>query len=76
MWVSAGGPLEQARVGERRVYFDDRLHATPVYARRALSAGTTFAGPAIVEQEDTTTVIEPGVAARVDRLGNLILERL
>jgi N-methylhydantoinase A len=73
-WVAEGGPLEDALSGRRRVYFDDRYHDTPVYARRKLSAGTEFSGPAIVEQEDTTTVIEPGVSARVDRLGNLILE--
>jgi N-methylhydantoinase A len=73
-WVSTGGSLEDARKGQRKVYFDDRFYDTPVYTRRALASGTVFSGPAIVEQEDTTTVIEPGITARVDRLGNLILE--
>lgn len=73
-WVSPGGSLEEARTGARRVYFDDRFHDTPVYSRRALAAGTTLAGPAIVEQEDCTTVIEPGIRAGVDHMGNLILE--
>jgi N-methylhydantoinase A len=31
-------------------------------------------GPAILEQPDATTVIEPGHVARVDRLGNVIVE--
>ena len=31
-------------------------------------------GPAIVEQPDTTTVIEPGMHARVDAYGNLLVE--
>ena len=33
-----------------------------------------IAGPAILEQPDATTVIEPGLAGRIDRLGNLIVE--
>jgi N-methylhydantoinase A len=32
-------------------------------------------GPAIVEQDDTTTLVTPGWRGRVDRLGNLVLER-
>jgi len=44
---------------------------TPIYRREALAPGATLTGPAIVEQLDTTTVIEPGDHARVDALGNL-----
>jgi N-methylhydantoinase A len=73
-WVSVGGSLDDARTSRRKVFFDDRYYDTPIYARRKLASGTVFDGPAIVEQEDTTTVIEPGITARVDRLGNLILE--
>jgi N-methylhydantoinase A len=46
-------------------------HDTPIYRRERLPAGTTLTGPAIVEQLDTTTVIEPGDHAVVDRLGNI-----
>jgi N-methylhydantoinase A len=35
-----------------------------------------FNGPAIVEQADTTTLVLPGWRARVDGLGNLVLDRL
>lgn len=44
-----------------------------VYKRDTLPAGFEFHGPAIVEQSDTTTVIEPGWHVRVDGAGNLIL---
>jgi len=44
-----------------------------VYAREQLPIGGTFAGPAIVEQLDATTVIDPDCDARVDPLGNLIV---
>jgi len=72
--VPEGGSLQAARVGERQVFFDDGYHATPVYARRKLSSGLRFSGPAIVEQDDTTVVVEPNVSVRVDTLCNLILE--
>ena len=46
---------------------------TPIYRRAALPLGGEFAGPAIVEQLDTTIVIEPGCKVRVDDLGNLLV---
>ncbi len=57
----------------RKVYFK-KWHDTPVYARRSLTPGMAFVGPAIVEQTDTTTVIEPGMKARIDAYGNLLAE--
>ena len=46
-----------------------------VYDRAAMKAGDTFDGPAIVEQDDTTTLITPGWRGSVDPHGNLLLER-
>ena len=40
-----------------------------------MSAGAAVAGPAILEQPDATTVIEPGLVGRIDALGNLFVER-
>jgi len=45
--------------------------STPVYQRNALPE--TVEGPAIIEQLDCTTVLEPGNRARVDALGNLLV---
>ncbi|MDI2030459.1 hydantoinase/oxoprolinase family protein [Saccharopolyspora sp. TS4A08] len=50
-------------------------HDTPVYRREDLLAGNTFAGPAIVEQFDSTTIVGPGQRATVDRVGHIIIER-
>jgi 5-oxoprolinase (ATP-hydrolysing)/N-methylhydantoinase A len=47
---------------------------TRYYDRAALKAGNRLEGPAIVNQYDTTTVIPPGVSARVDRFGNILIE--
>jgi len=66
----AGPPVPFAT---REVWFSGRWIDTPIVARDALAPGDTIAGPAIVEQLDTTTVIEPADAALVDDAGNLIV---
>jgi N-methylhydantoinase A len=60
---------------ERLAYFPELGRvATPVWSRGALAIGQRLAGPAIVEQPDTTTVVYPGQALRVDDGGSLLLE--
>jgi N-methylhydantoinase A/oxoprolinase/acetone carboxylase beta subunit len=44
-----------------------------VYARAELAAGQDFAGPAIVEQPDTTTLVPSGWCCRVEAGGALSL---
>ena len=46
-----------------------------IYHRAAMPTGLTFAGPAIVEQDDTTTLVEPGWRGTVLDNGNLLLTR-
>jgi N-methylhydantoinase A len=53
------------------VWFGERWHDTPIFRREQLPPGASLAGPAIVEQLDATTVIEPGDRARVDAWDNL-----
>ena len=65
---------ETAPVEERTATFEGTDHATPVYRRDDLTAGTTFDGPALVEGVESTTVVHPGQAVRVDNLGNLVVE--
>ena len=62
-----------AKLGTRRVWFSDGWHDTPVYAREKLPLDATLEGPAILEQLDCTTVVEPGDTVRQDRLGNLLI---
>jgi N-methylhydantoinase A len=70
----ATGTLDDARLGERRAHFGGFV-PTAIYERARLPLGARLAGPAIVEQSDTTTVIPPGVTALVDDAGNLRLRR-
>ncbi len=65
--------LAAAKLGSRRVWFSDGWHDTPVYAREKLPLDATLDGPAILEQLDCTTVVEPGDTVRQDRLGNLLI---
>jgi N-methylhydantoinase A len=55
------------------VWFADGWHQTPIYARDRLPKDAVFQGPAILEQLDCTTVIEPGDTVRQDALGNLLI---
>ena len=73
--LEAGGKAEPKE--HRPVYFaeSDGYVDCPIYDRYALPAGATFAGPAIVEEFDSTTVVHPGYVALVDETGNLLIER-
>ncbi len=71
-----GADAAAAIVGSREVWLAEAggFVACPVYDRTRLEAGNRIAGPAIVEQMDATTVVPPGMTARVDTYANLILE--
>ncbi|MBJ3762419.1 hydantoinase/oxoprolinase family protein [Maribius pontilimi] len=70
-----GGTVEAARKGTRRVHFGDAWHDTAIYDRLALPVDAVVDGPAILEQADTTVLIEPDLTGRVDRFGNTIITR-
>jgi N-methylhydantoinase A len=57
----------------RRVWFSGGWTDTPIYRRLDIGAGARIDGPAIVEQMDTTSVIEPGCVAEADGMGNLVV---
>ena len=60
---------------KKPVYHDGGWHDAAVHDRLALPADTVLAGPAIVEQPDTTVWVPPGWEARVAALGCLHLTR-
>jgi N-methylhydantoinase A len=66
--------VADAQTGQRQVWFDGGWHATPIYFRDHLPVDATIAGPAIIEQMDTTIVLDPGCVANGDEQGNLIIE--
>lgn len=60
----------------RPVYFDvaDDFVVTQVFPRDRLGPGARIAGPAVVQEPDTVTVVAPGQAARTDDYGNLLID--
>lgn len=54
-----------------KTWLDGAYHHTAIYRRSELRAGQTFSGPAIVAQDDCTTVVPPGMHVRVDAHTNL-----
>ncbi|GBF35021.1 N-methylhydantoinase A [Desulfocucumis palustris] len=61
-------------VPQRKVIFNGISHSTAVYLRQNLYPEDQIQGPAVVEQEDSTTLIPPGMRARVDILQNLVID--
>lgn len=68
-----GPDAAHAIATQGRVYFEGAWQETPVYERALLRPGNQFSGPALVRQDDCTTVIHPGQDVRVDDLLNLIV---
>jgi N-methylhydantoinase A len=81
------GGAARACTGLRQVYFegsgvrgqgseDAGFVETPIFDRQRLQPGDCIYGPAIVEEFGSTTVVFPGLRARVDDYANLVLTRI
>ena len=68
-----GADSSQAQIATVGVVFRNGELDTPLYQRELLAAGNRIAGPALVVQLDTTTVVPPGWQGEVDAYGNLLL---
>jgi N-methylhydantoinase A len=68
--------VERALKGTRSVYFDGHWMDTSVYDRWSIATGSVIQGPAILEQLDSTTIIEPGTIANIDRFGNVVIKEI
>jgi len=67
------GAAGDARKSERPVYFPEwgEKRPTTVYDRYRLAPGATFAGPAVVEERESTTILGPSAKIEVDEFRNL-----
>ena len=68
-------PVAAALAGTRPVYFREAggFVETPTFARAGLLAGNRIAGPALVEEHASTTVLGPDDALEVDQFGDLVI---
>jgi len=65
---------QEARKGNRKVYFPGGFRAVPVYDRYHLLPGMSFTGPAIVEERESTVIVGPDSRFRIDEQWNLVVE--
>ena len=66
-------PPKSAFTGKRKVFFDGKFRDAPTYRRAELLAGNKIAGPALIEEHASTTVLMPGDTLTVDAYGNLVI---
>lgn len=75
--VNGGTSLEDARVKQAETYFriDEELRkfTTDLYARDRLPVNTPIAGPAVLLQKDSTTLIPPGSEGVLEENGNVVI---
>ena len=57
----------------RQIWFNGWVE-TPVYWRDGLPLNLLLTGPAVIEQMDTTTLVDPGCVVESDPDGNLMIE--
>ena len=71
----ASGPPQPKE--HRRVFFAEAagFYDCPIHDRYAFGAGSSFAGPAVVEELDSTVVVHPGYGVEVDDVGNLVIRK-
>jgi N-methylhydantoinase A len=69
----SAAPPKVAFTGKRKAFFDGRFRDAPTYRRAALLAGNKIAGPALIEEHASTTVLMPGDKMTVDAWGNLVI---
>jgi N-methylhydantoinase A len=70
----SGVPAPKAH---RQVFFAEAggFVECPIHDRYALGAGVSFAGPAVVEELDSTVVVHPGFGVEIDDVGNLVIRK-
>jgi N-methylhydantoinase A len=69
----SGKSLQDCRIHATKYYYDGEWHEGYIYDRHLLVVDMVVPGPAIVQEMDSTTLILPGYAAKVDSTGNLLI---
>jgi N-methylhydantoinase A len=68
-----GNPRRAAK-GDQKVFIDNAEQNAIIYDRAGLLAGDRIAGPAVVIEMDSTTLVLPQHAGAVDRYGNILIQ--
>jgi N-methylhydantoinase A len=70
-----GRSVEAAQAGRRQIAFGGVFGDVPLLARERMPVGHLFAGPALVEEDGSSTVVPPGWSVALDAVGCLVLTR-
>lgn len=70
-----GEDASHAVVDKHKVYFGGGWLPTKIYDRSQLRPGHRIAGPAVITEFDSTTVVLPGCAGEVDRVFNIVIQK-
>ncbi len=65
-----------APIRTNRIYTEGTFHDAAVYDREHLRPGDAIAGPAVIREDNATTVVEPGWRATFTDRGDLMLDRV
>jgi N-methylhydantoinase A len=71
--AKGNGDPSAAKMRDHSLWMDGKEQAATIYDRSKLRQGDVIAGPAIVVEMDSTTLIEAGCEAVVDRVGNILI---
>ncbi len=67
------GDPAMAKIRDHQLWIGGEFHAAAIFDRAKLRAGDVIAGPAIVVEMDSTTLIEPDCIGTVDPVGNILI---
>ena len=70
-----GRTIAAATFGARPAIFDGATHSVPIIDRERMPPGVAVAGPAVIEEAGSSTVVPPGWSIELDRIGCLVLRR-
>jgi N-methylhydantoinase A len=70
-----GTSLEDCKIADTLFYYEGEHHQATIIDRGKLHEGLVVRGPAIISEMDSTTVVLPTYQARVDSVGNLLLDK-
>ncbi len=71
--ITADTILADCKIADTKIYHAGQYHDATIYERSKMGIDLRVPGPCIVMEMDSTTVILPGYAAKVDSVGNLLI---
>ncbi|MGB1999880.1 MAG: hypothetical protein ACPHVY_03675, partial [Candidatus Puniceispirillaceae bacterium] len=66
--------VEECHLAEQRIFAGGKWHDGTIIDRLRLPEGAVVSGPCLLVQPDATIYVDPGLSARVDRIGNVIID--